>query len=58
MKTEGVALAGVDKFVSRRPIFWARSLTCRPNQEHKKMGALNEYLELSFLMCFHQKFLQ
>ena len=68
---------GVDKFLSRRPTFRARNLTCAPDRARKKMGAQNHvhvldttrnvafcsllpkfHSQLSFLMCFRQKFLQ
>ena len=35
-------LTGVDKFVSRRPIFWERNFTCSPDRARKNMGAQNQ----------------
>ena len=35
-------LTGVDKFVSRRPIFWERNFTCSPDRARKNMSAQNQ----------------
>ena len=35
-------LRGVDKCLSRGPIFRARNFTCAPNRAHKKMDAQNQ----------------
>ena len=35
-------MSGVDKFLSRRPTFWARNFTCAPDRAHKKMGGQNQ----------------
>ena len=40
------SLPGVDKFLSRRPIFRARNFFCVPDQAREKMGAQNQFTRL------------